>query len=294
MRSVLPLAFLLVLSACDSGTVVEEVPQYFQAQVLLEGMPSLQDGAAYQAWVRVSGAWQSVAKFNYDSQGRLIDSDGRLRANTFISSFDMQPGTEFLVSIEGRRDADLDPSATRILQGDIVGDGATLTFANAVADLSGVITNYTIGTPTDTDPGNESFGFWLGTPGNYAPAMIAPTLGNGWVYELWADLSSGPASLGRFSSPSDRDSAAPFSDQAETFSVPGEAFIRNAPVGETFPLDVGGLGVFITVEPEPEDIEGFPFPIRIQEATIPAGVTGGEALSMTAASALPAGTVQFR
>ncbi len=294
MRPVLPLAALLVLSACDSGTTVEEIPQYFQAQILLDAMPSLEDGAAYEAWARVSGNWESVARFNYDEQGRLIDQAGRLRANTFISDFDMQPSTEFLVSIEGRRDTDLEPSATLILRGAVVGSGATLTFANALTDLSGVITNYTIGTPTDIDAGNESFGFWLGTPGNYAPAMTAPTLGNGWVYELWAELSIGPVSLGRFSSPSERDSASPFSNRAETFTVPGEAFTMNAPPGVTFPLDVGGLGVFITVEPEPEETGGTPFGIRIQEATIPAGVTGGEALSMTALSAFPSGTVQFR
>lgn len=294
MRNVLPLAALLLLSACDSGSAVEEVPQYFQAQILLEGMPSLEGGAAYEAWARVSGGWQSVARFNYDDQGRLIDESGRLRANTFVSEFDLQPATEFLVSIEGRRDTDLEPSSTRILQGPVVGSGATVSFANALADLSGVVTNYTIGTPTDSDPANESFGFWLGTPGNYAPAMIAPTLGDGWVYELWAELSVGPVSLGRFTSPSERDSAAPFSNQAETFSVPGEAFVMNAPAGVTFPLDVGGLEVFITVEPEPEEIAGTPFGVRISEATIPNGVTGGEALSMSAVTTFPTGTVQFR
>ncbi|MFT4605526.1 MAG: hypothetical protein ACI9W4_002266 [Rhodothermales bacterium] len=294
MRSVLPLAALLVLSACDSGTAVEEVPQYFQAQFLLDAMPSLEGGAAYQSWARVSGSWQAVSRFNYDEQGRLIDESGRLIANTFTTDFDLQPSTEILITVEGRRDADLEPSATRILQGDMVGSGATLTFAAALTDLTGVITNYTIGTPTDNDPSNESFGFWLGTPGTYAPAMTAPTLGAGWVYELWADLASGRASLGRFSNPTGSDEASPFSNQPETFAVPGESFVENPPVGVTFPLHVGGLGVFITVEPDPETTAGTPFGIRIQEATIPASVTGGEALSMTAVSAFPSGTVQFR
>lgn len=294
MRLALPLAALLVLSACDSGSAVEEVPQYFQAQLLFDAMPSLEDGATYQAWALVANNWEPVARFNYDEQGRLIDEAGRLRANTFVSEFDMQPATEFLVSIEGRRDTDLVPSNTRILQGPIVGSSASLNFASAVVDLSGVVVNYTIGTPTDSDGSNESFGFWLGTPGTYAPAMIAPTLGDGWTYELWAELSTGPVSLGRFASPSRRDSAAPFSNQAETFSVPGEGFVMNAPAGVTFPLDVGGLGVFITVEPEPDETGPTPFGLRIQEATIPSGVAGGEALSMTAVSAFPSGTVQLR
>jgi hypothetical protein len=294
MRIALSLAALLLFSACDSGTAVEEVPQYFQAQLLLDAMPSLQEGAVYQAWARVSGDWQAVARFNYDEQGRLVDEAGRLRANTFVSEFDMQPATEFLVSIEGRRAVALAPSITQILLGSLQGNGATLTFSSAVVDLTGVVANYTIGTPTDSDSGNESFGIWLGTPGTYAPAMVAPTLGEGWTYELWAELSSGTVSLGRFDGPSERDSAAPFSSQAETFSVPGESFVMNAPAGVTFPLSVGGLEVFITVEPEPDETGPTPFGLRIQEATIPNGVTGGEALTMSALSTFPSGTVQLR
>ncbi|NNE70586.1 MAG: hypothetical protein HKN29_09530 [Rhodothermales bacterium] len=294
MRISLLLAAVLVLSACDSGSSVEEIPQYFQAQMIFENMPPLDGGAAYEGWAQVDGAWMSIGRFNYDENGRLVDLSGRLIANTFITEFDLQPATEILVTIEGRRDADLDPSDTHVLRGAVVGSGAAPTFTEAVTDLSTAVVNYTVGTPTDSDPSNESFGIWLGTPGTYQPAATLPALGAGWQYELWAELSSGPASLGKFTDPATRDSAAPFSNQPETFAVPGESFVENPPAGETFPLDVSGLTIFLTVEPEPDDFEETPYGIRFHEATVPGAVTGGESLSMSATGALPMGTVQFR
>lgn len=294
MRSALLLALVVLLSACDSGSSVEEVPQYFQVQMILENMPPLEGGAAYEGWARVGGAWMSIGRFNYDDSGRLVDLSGRLIANTFIVEFDLQPATEILVTIEGRRDADLEPSDTHILRGNVVGSGAVPTFEAAVADLSGAVVNYTVGTPTDADSGNEQFGVWLGTPGTYQPAATLPSLGAGWLYEMWAELASGPVSLGTFSDPAARDNANPFSDRPETFNVPGESFINNAPSGETFPLDVSGLTIFLTVEPNPDDLQASPYGLRFQEATVPAGVSGGEGLSMSATGALPTGTVQFR
>ncbi|MBO6575148.1 MAG: hypothetical protein JJ896_07025 [Rhodothermales bacterium] len=294
MRRILPLVFVLILSACDSGSGDEEPASFFSAQLIMDGLIALDGGASYEAWGRVDGEWLSITRFNYDAEGRLVDAGGRLVANTFVTDFDLAGATEILVSIEGRRDSDANPSDTQVLRGPVVGTAAALTFGNAVADMSSIAASYTIGTPTDADAGNEQFGVWLGTPGTYQPAMTAPDLGAGWQYELWIDFDSGPTSLGKFSDPADRDLANPFSSQPEVFGVPGEDLLRNAPVGETFPLAVAGRTIYVTVEPNPDDFEDTAYGIRVLQAEIPAGATPGGSAQMTAVAQLPIGNVTFR
>ena len=50
--------------------------------------------------------------------------------------------------------------------------------------------------------------------------------------------------------------------------VPGEDFFNNAPAGETFPLDVRGRMVVISVEPVPDNS---PAPFALKPLAAPAG-----------------------
>ena len=294
MKKLIPALLVLVaVSACDSGDSTEEVDRYFQVQLRLDGLSALDGGAAYEAWALINQNWTSIARFNYDLEGRIVDTGGRLIANTFITDFDMAGAAEILVTVEDRRDADLIPSATRVLHGDVVGSGAALTFESAVADLSAVQASYTIGTPTDSDPNNEAFGVWLGTPGTYQQAMTAPVLSPGWGYELWIQLAE-PVSLGKFSDPGSRDESARFSSTPELFGVPGEDLLHTAPQGQTFPLAVAGHRIFVTLEPTPDDFEATPYGIRVLEADIPSSAQPGTALQMSVVNQVPSGTAQFR
>ena len=293
MRFVFALVLTLGLAACDSDTM-EEVPRYFQAQILLDDMRPVEGGARYEAWAKVDNVWRSIARFNYNEQGQLVDTGGRLIANTFGTDFDMAGATEMLVTVEGRRSAGEIPSNSQLLAGVVTGTTAQMTVEAALADFSEVSSTYTIGTPTDSDPNNEAFGVWLGAAGTYEPVMSAPALGEGWLYEFWIDTPAGPLSLGKFSDPASRDLSAPYSTTPETFGVPGEDLLRNAPAGLTFPMAVAGNTIFVTVEPNPEEILGTPFHVRILAQNIPAGASPGGSAPMTAVNRVPAGTITLR
>ncbi|MFT5143816.1 MAG: hypothetical protein ACI80V_003843 [Rhodothermales bacterium] len=294
MRRFPLLIVILLLAGCDSGSGSNEIPQYYQAQLLLDGLKGLGGGARYEAWALIAAEWQSVAVFNFDQNDRLVDLNGRLVANTFITEVDMEPATEVLVTIEDRRDADLEPSDTQVLRGEVNGSLTTLSFVEAVGDFSGAAASYTIGTPTDLDTGNEAFGVWLGTPGTYTPTMTAPNPGEGWQFELWIELTSGTWSLGKFDDPAGRDIGHPFSDMLELFQVPGEDLLVNPPAGETFPLAVAGHTIFVTLEPNPDDFGVTPYGIRLLEADIAPSAAPGSGFPMTNVGSYPSGTVQFR
>jgi hypothetical protein len=292
-KALIPVLLAFLLSACD-GNSSDETPQYFQVQLLLDGLINLDGGATYEAFARIGSEWKSISRFNFNEDGGLVDISNRLISNTFITDFDMIDATGILVTIEDRRDSDLLPSETHVLQGSVSGAGATLTLAAAFMDLSGVTADYIVATPTDVDPGNEQFGVWLGTPTTLQAAMSAPVLTEAWLYELWIDLTDGPVSLGKFGNPAERDDASPFSAQPETFDIPGEDLLVRPPASETFPLAVAGKTIFVTLEPDPDDFEETPYGIRLLQAEIPAGATPNQVLSMTYVGQFPSGTASFR
>jgi hypothetical protein len=109
--------------------------------------------------------------------------------------------------------------------------------------------------------------------------MTLPILREGWKYEGWVHrLSDGEDfSTGRFLSPSgaDEDRAGV---TADTFGIdidlnghadgprfPGQDFILpTASVPAPFDLDSGDFGVFVSIEPNPDNDPG-PFPVRFLE-----------------------------
>ena len=85
-----------------------------------------------------------------------------------------------------------------------------------------------------------------------------PTLPVGWTYEGWVIGDSGPLSTGTFNAHDQMDDNAGAPDSfggVEQLGppIPGEDFFNNAPAGETFPLDIRGRMVVISVEPVPDN-----------------------------------------
>ena len=95
-----------------------------------------------------------------------------------------------------------------------------------------------------------------------AADLDLPDLPAGWAYEGWVVGETGPITTGTFTDFSSADDAAPYSGDAQSGPpIPGEDFLMNAPSGETFPLDVRGRMVVISVEPVPDDSEA-PFAMK--------------------------------
>lgn len=122
------------------------------------------------------------------------------------------------------------------------------------------------------------------------PNFVLPTLPAGWAYEGWVVGDSGPLSTGTFTAFNSADASAPFSGPVGGPPVPGEDFFENAPAGETFPLDVRGRTIVISVEPVPDDS---PAPFVLKPLV---GTAGNETAPTTHAfgpnlASLPTGSV---
>lgn len=221
----------------------------------------------YEGWAIIGGEAKSTGKFNVDTLGNIIDTDGAEIANgEFDVGFDMKDATAIVISIEPAGDTDEIPSSTKFLAGDVADDKADLMVEASQAlgdDFMTAAGKYILATPTNGDTTNELSGIWfldLGT-GTPAVGLTLPTIPAGWKYEGWAVISGQPVTSGKFISVDAADDAAPYSGPLAGPPFPGEDYLENAPAGLTFPTDLSGGTVVISVEPEPDD-DAAPFAIK--------------------------------
>jgi hypothetical protein len=251
----------------------------------LLGLEDLGNDFVYEGWIIVDGSPVSTGTFSSVVFPQTFSVDATQLANA----------TTFVLSIEPTVDPDPAPADTKILVGDFTGDSANVN-ANIVGDFSNAAGAFFLRTPTDetgVDNGNNENGVWFGTPGMPPTSnFVLPTLPDGWVYEGWVVGDAGPISTGTFTMFDTVDSTNFFSGTENNAGppVPGEDFFLNAPVGETFPLDVRNRTVVISVEPSPDNAVA-PFAIKPL-----VGTAGTETAPDTHAFAanlgsLPSGTI---
>ena len=153
------------------------------------------------------------------------------------------------VSVE--TDDDPAPSSTIVLSG--VLDGTSAELVADIADFSDASGQYILATPTDGtgSPENERAGVWW-TAIPRAQSLFLPELSEGWEYEMWQVIDGQALTGGKFTNPFAPDQAAPFSGPDPAPPLVGEDYLINAPDGFTFPVDLRGMEVFISVEPIPD------------------------------------------
>ena len=234
----------------------------------LDGLEALGDDYVYEGWIIVDGAPVSTGTFTSVTfpQKFNVDADQLAKA------------TMFVLSIEPKVDTDPKPAATKILAGDFSGDSANVNSNGIVANFSTASGEYILATPTDTDDTNEASGVWFLDNTNAPPPVAGldlPELPDGWKYEGWAVIGGTPISTGTFTKVAATDDAAPFSGSvalpmpngADGF-FPGEDFLERAPVGTTFPTDLKGATIVISVEPSPDNSPA-PFTLKPLAHVVP-------------------------
>lgn len=287
--------FLLVLAAgifatsCsndDDGIVTSRL------NLSLDGLENLGNDFVYEGWIIVDGNPVSTGVFTVNDNGDLSETSFSISKETLDSA------TRFVLSIEPAIDSDPAPADTKLLVGDFTGNSANVNSA-IVGDFSNAAGAFFLRSPTDeVDPGNpnnmnDQYGVWFGTPGAPpTPNFVLPTLSAGWAYEGWVVGESGPITTGVFTDFDGRDDFNLFSGDEFKLGppIPGEDFFLNAPAGETFPLDVRGRTVVISVEPVPDNSPA-PFAMKplvgtAGQETAPATHNFGQNLG-----SLPTGTV---
>jgi len=255
----------------------------------LNGLTNLGDGYAYEGWIMVDGAPKTTGIFT-------VNDAGELSSTSFdIATEDLDAATAFILTIEPSPDSDPAPSDVHIVAGDFAGDAASVTVGHGAAlgdDFTSSAGGFILATPTDSDDTNEDAGVWFLDNSSGAPAvgLDLPTLPAGWAYEGWAVINDTPVSTGTFTDVAAADNASLYSTGGPAY--PGEDFLTNAPAGLSFPADLHGSTIVISVEPVPDNSPA-PFVLKplVKQVGADAQVHNYITLNNNATATNPTGTV---
>ncbi|SHF00021.1 hypothetical protein SAMN05444274_103208 [Mariniphaga anaerophila] len=263
--SVLILLSIALFISCDKD---DDVSMTGNLNLNINGLEDLGPDFTYEGWVIVDGAPVATGTFN-------VDVTGKLSKTTFaLDRMTLEKATTFVLTIEPVPDADPAPSKVHILGGDISAKAGTLSVEHAAAlgtNFANSTGKYILATPTNNVDTDENSGVWFldNSTGSPMAGLNLPTLPEGWQYEGWAVINGTPVTTGKFTSVSAADMAAPFSGTNPGPNYPGEDFLMNAPSGLTFPTDLSGAKIVISVEPMPDN-SAAPFLLKPLLADVPA------------------------
>ena len=244
----LVLGFAMIMVSCGDDDKATDN----QLTLNLSGLEDLGDDYAYEGWIMVDGSPKTTGVFT-------VNANGVASQTTFeVGEEDLEKATAFILTVEPSPVSDPAPSAVHILAGDFSADNAALTVSHSAAigtDFTASTGKYILATPTDGMDNNEESGVWFLDNSN-DPAVAGlnlPTLPEGWADEGWAVIDGTPVTTGTFTSVSGSDSASTFSGSQGGPPYPGEDFVQNAPAGLTFPTNLQGATIVISVEPVPDN-----------------------------------------
>lgn len=278
------LAFSFVATSCSSDDDSSS-PTNSDLVLNLNGLEDLGSDFVYEGWIIVDGSPVSTGTFSSVTFPQTFS----------INTTQLNSATAFVLSIEPAVDTDPTPAATKVLSGNFAGSAATVN-TGLIGDFSSASGEFFLRTPTDetgTNNMNDENGVWFGTPGMPPmPNFNLPVLPAGWAYEGWVVGDSGPLTTGTFTAFNTVDSTNGFSGLENNVGppIPGEDFFLNEPAGESFPLDIRGRTVVISVEPVPDNS---PAPFALKPLV---GITGNDTAPATHSfgqnlGSLPTGSV---
>ena len=266
----------------------------------ISGLQDLGADFIYENWIIVDGDPVSAGTFSVSASGELSQTSHVVDANILDSA------TAFVLTIEPNPDPDPAPSNVHILARDFMSNVSltTVSINHGVAlgtDLTEALGDYLLGTPTDEIDTNEKSGIWWLVPEDNEerdvldalPTLTLPTLPTGWKYEGWVVIGTKPVSTGKFITVIGADDSNTFSGLGGLSpEFPGEDFLMDAPSGLTFPTDLSGQKVIISVEPDPDNSPN-PFLLKPLIATVPVDADEHTLYGMTnnATATNPSGSV---
>jgi hypothetical protein len=276
------IAFGMVLVSCSKDD--NTTPVAPQLKLNLTGLENLGTNFKYEGWIVVNGSPVTTGTFT-------VNDAGVLSKTTFdVDATALSNATKFVLSIEPANDTDPAPSNTKFLVGDFSGNSATIS-AGIVGNFSASTGKYLIASPTSMSTMDPFAGVWFMDGTGPANGFNLPTLDTGWKYEGWVVKNGTVLSTGKFSNPGASDLAATYSGTQSAPPFPGEDFVANAPTGVTFPWDLSGATLVISVEPNPDN-SPLPFTLKPLSHTVAATPVEGATVNMTRSlTSFPAGTV---
>lgn len=298
---------LPLLQGCGTDDQITGPDGSSTVTLQFQGLEPLTGGMNYQAWL-IAGTQEDpwgvpLALFNINENGEMVDPVAdTVLVGPFPAGIDAGDVFGIAVSLEAAETLQAYSSFSFIVGGDVVGGTASMTTAHWIAfntSLTEATGHLILRSPTDEDPENETSGVWFLDP-TVTPARAGLDLLQappGWNYESWVVLGDQSLSMGKFVLPNAADSTGTFSGTLTPPEFPGEDFLKGAPTGLTFPVDLSGATVLVTMEPWAEwDLEpNAPFFLRLFETQIPADATPEVLFEMTSrVNDLPTGTATIQ
>ena len=279
---------VLVFASCSNDDDDQPSSPNNKLTLNLNGLENLGNGYAYEGWIMVDGSPVSTGTFTVDDNGSMSES------KFTVNSSELKAATAFVLSIEPSPDNDPAPADTKILSGEFSGNTAPMGWDPVAADLDQSSGKYIIAAPTGTGAQNEAnSGIWFldNSTGAMQPGLDLPTLNAGWKYEGWVVIDGTPITTGTFTQLNAADEAAPYSGAVLGPAFPGEDFLTNAPTGLTFPTDLRGKTVVVSIEPFPDNSPD-PFTLKPLASMIPSTLSGNpESIANNVSASFPSGTV---
>ena len=272
---------IFLISLFAAGCLQDTAPEANELVLTFDGLEPLEEGY-YEGWAIFGEEKVSTGTFNMGDE------------LSFAAPENIGEADAIVITIEPEDDADPEPSGIVILQGDLSEGSADLEFP---VDLSGASGSYILATPTNGPDTDENSGIWfLQLPEPPTPGLELPELPDGWVYEGWAVFEGTPLTSGKFTAVDEVDGFDGFSGVEPGPPFPGEDYLVNAPMGVTFPIDLGDGEslVVISIEPDMDGVdptgEG-PFQIKPLVGEVPAGAQDHENYPMILSlDSIPSGT----
>ena len=304
---VVGLVLALLFQGCGSEGNITSLDGNSTVTFSAEGLEPLAGGLNYQLWLMAGTPDQPwgypVVMFNIDENGDLVDPVAdTVYTGPFQAGIEANAVFGVAVSLENAEVVQPYSSFSFILGGQFEGGTAPMSTSHWIAFnvfLDPATGKFILRTPTDDDPENETSGIWFMDP-TTTPAedgLHLPEAPEGWNYESWVVVGDQYLSMGKFFLPDMADSTATYSGTLPSPTVPGEDFLTAAPAGLTFPLDLSGATVLVTMEPWAEwDLEPeSPFFLRLFDFEIPAGAEAETPYDMIPrVDQLPTGTATIQ
>ncbi len=275
----LSLLMILVASCGDDGNGPVGPGPYNAIKLNIFEPDPLNAGYVYHLWAMTSSgaslsaeaaAWSSVATFLAIPQGAEQTADiqtpggAQVANNTLVGlAVNWEEVDSIYVTIEPADGSPTSPQGPVYLVA-AVPDSLELQTIGGLetqVDVTGIGGSFTLATPTDNNPDNDTSGVWFLRPFDPpTPSLTINDLPSGWQYESWAWHEETWLSMGTFTEAQGQDSGNPYSGQNDAPDFPGEDFL-NTPTGEW--VFVQGDSVMITLEPIPDTDPDAQFSFRI-------------------------------
>lgn len=294
---ILAALFVGVLRTPSEEGAVEPTPAATVFVPAFEKLPPVPDGH-YELWgKRPDGGEERLAAFTVRVGGALFTLTGDALQTVPVSELP-PPNATLLLTVEQGAEPAVSRSPRVLLRGTLAETRVDFT-----AVLSGRLPSDNqalLQAPSDARA-PDTTGVWFASSaaGGKAPAagLKLPTAPAGWVYGGFVTTATSTIlRTGAFRDPAQPDDEAPFSGSGKRLSVPGEDFVRNAPEGVRFPLNLadGRSTVVVALLPEfaPNAAEAF---LPLLQARIPYRQKTGTPVMLSAVSAdeLPRGSGRF-